>query len=320
MSELKEALRAWNARDIRLIKDRENAVYEVRIGGGDRAALRLHRPGYQSEPAIRSEITWMGELARAGMSVPAPVPTPPDGRQMVTLSSGRLATVVSWVDGGDPIGEGGAPLAGSAAEQVTLFHALGREVARMHNLTDEMDLPEGGFDRHAWDLDGLLGEAPPFWGGRFWECPALTAEERPPLINRARAVARDRAQAFAENGADFGLIHADVLRENAFVKDGAITLIDFDDAGFGFRLYDLAVMMSQNVDEPAYPEIRAAALAGYRALRELSDEAEGLLDMFLMLRRFASMGWAVPRYVDDPDTLQLYTDRAVKAARAFLAG
>ena len=313
MSELKEALRAWGARHIRLIKDRENAVHEVRIGG-DRAALRLHRPGYQSEPAIRSEMIWMGALAEAGMSVPAPVPST-DGRRVVTLSTGRLATVVTWVEG-EPIGESGVPLAGTEAEQVALFHALGREVARMHNLTDAMDLPEG-FDRHAWDLEGLLGEAP-FWG-RFWDCPALSAEERP-LVNRARAVARDRAQAFAENGADFGLIHADVLRENAFVKDGAITLIDFDDAGFGFRLYDLAVMMSQNEGEPAYPAIRAAAIAGYRELRDLSDEAEGLLDMFLMLRRFASMGWAVPRYAEDRATLQTYTDRAVKAARAFLAG
>jgi len=313
MSELKEALRAWGARHIRLIKDRENAVHELRIGG-DRAALRLHRPGYQSEAAIRSEITWMGALAAAGMSVPAPISTP-DGQQVVALSTGRLATVVSWVEG-EPIGESGVPLAGDEAEQVALFHALGREVARMHNLTDAMELPDG-FHRHAWDLDGLLGETP-FWG-RFWECPALTAEERH-LVNRARAVARDRAQAYAENGADFGLIHTDVLRENAFVKNGAITLIDFDDAGFGFRLYDLAVMMSQNEGEPAYPAIRAAAIAGYRKLRDLSDEAEELLDMFLMLRRFASMGWAVPRYADDPETLQLYTDRAVNAARAFLAG
>ena len=312
MSELQEALRAWGARDIRLIKDRENVVHEVRIGA-TRAALRLHRPGYQTEAAIRSEIIWMGELSRAGMRVPSPVVTP-DGQQVVSLSTGRLATVVSWVEG-DPIGESGVPLEGTRDDQVAIFHALGREVARMHALTDAMELPDG-FQRHAWDLDGLLGEAP-FWG-RFWECPALTAEERA-LINRARHVAHDQAQAFLEDGADFGLIHADVLRENAFVKDGQITLIDFDDAGFGFRLYDLAVMMTQNEGEPHYAAIRAGALAGYRELRVLSDEAEGLLDMFVMLRRFASMGWAVPRYPEGSETLRLYTDKAIKAARAFLA-
>lgn len=312
MSELQDALRAWNARDIRMIKDRENVVHEVRIGSR-RAAMRLHRPGYQSEAAIRSEILWMEALEQAGLRVPAPVLTP-DGRLVVTLSTGRLATVVSWVEG-HPIGEGDVPLDGSRDQQVAIYHALGREVARMHNLTDAMDLPPG-FTRHAWDLEGLLGETP-FWG-RFWESPALTAEDRA-LINRARFVAHDQAQAFAESGADMGLIHADVLRENAFVKDGEITLIDFDDAGFGFRLYDLAVMMTQNEDEPHYPAIRAAALAGYRSERVLPDADEALLDMFIMLRRFASMGWAVPRYPADSEVLRTYTDRAVQAARRFLS-
>lgn len=313
MSDLKEALRAWSARHLRLIKDRENAVHEIRIGQ-ERAALRLHRPGYQSADAIRSEITLMAGLSQAGMSVPAPIATR-DGQQVITLSSGRLATVVSWVEG-NAIGEGGAPLPGSAEEQIALYTALGCEVGRMHNILDTLDLPKD-FTRHAWDLDGLLGEAP-FWG-RFWDCPALNAEERH-LVNRARAVAHDQAQAYDESGADFGLIHADVLRENALVKDGAITLIDFDDAGFGFRLYDLAVMMTQNEDEPNYPAIRTGALAGYRSERTLTQDAEALLDMFIMLRRFASMGWAVPRYSDRPEVLQTYTDKAVSAARRFLAG
>lgn len=312
MSELKEALCAWGARDVRMIKERENVVHEVRIGA-TRAALRLHRPGYQSEAAIRSELLWMGALSDAGMSVPAPVSTS-GGDTVVTLSTGRLATVVSWVDGA-PIGDGGVALGGTLDEQAELYRKVGREVAQMHNLTDAMVLPDG-FTRHAWDVAGLLGPDP-FWG-RFWESPALSPEDRA-LINRARAVAHDQALAFAQNGADIGLIHADVLRENVFTKDGAITLIDFDDAGFGFRLYDLAVMMSQNEVEPHYPAIRAAALAGYRELRDLPQQAEELLDMFLMIRRFASMGWAVPRYAQDSDALRSYTSKAITAAKRFLS-
>ena len=38
----------------RLIKNRENAVFEVMLPSG-RAALRLHRVGYQTEAAVRSE-------------------------------------------------------------------------------------------------------------------------------------------------------------------------------------------------------------------------------------------------------------------------
>lgn len=311
MTELKEALTAWGAQHIRMIKDRENQVHEVKIGGA-RAALRLHRPGYMTKAEIQSELIWMAGLSDAGMDVPSPLPAKDDST-VVTLSSGRLATVVTWVEGA-PIGDGDVPFEMPVAEQISIYHKLGRELARLHNITDTLTLPEG-FTRHRWDLDGLLGDTP-FWG-RFWECPALNAEERA-LINRARAVAHDRVQAYLENGADFGLIHADALRENVFINDGAITLIDFDDAGFGFRLYDLAVMMTQNEREPAAAEIQAAAISGYREVRPFSDEAEGLLPMFIMIRRFASMGWAVPRNENGGQAIRAYTEKAVRAARVFL--
>ncbi|MCK0140362.1 phosphotransferase [Aliiroseovarius sp. F47248L] len=313
MSALERALAAWGATDIRMIKDRENVVHEVLVNGHP-AALRLHRPGYQSADAIRSELDWMAALDAAGMSVPAPIPTLM-GDMVADLGEGQIATMVSWVDGA-PIGEGGVPLPGSKAEQVALYHKVGAEIAKLHNLTDALTLPTN-FSRHRWDIPGLLGDNP-FWG-RFWECPALSDDDYA-LIQRARAVAHDRATVFLENGADFGLIHADALRENIFVHNGELTLIDFDDAGFGFRLYDLAVMMTQNEDEPAYEAIRTAALAGYRAHRALSQEAEDLLPLFIMIRRFASMGWAVPRYDPTGPEVVSYTRKAVTAARRVLGG
>ncbi|MCK8463984.1 phosphotransferase [Aliiroseovarius sp. S1339] len=311
MSALKQALEAWGAQDIRMIKDRENVVHEVRVGGRP-AALRLHRPGYQSKAAIRSELDWMAGLAAAGMRVPAPIPTL-SGDTVADLGAGQIATVVTWVDGA-PIGEGGVPLTGSKAEQVALYRKVGGELATLHNLTDQMTLPDG-FDRHRWDIPGLLGDTP-FWG-KFWESPALSDEDRA-LVLRARAVAHNIATAFAKDGADFGLIHADALRENIFVHNGDLTLIDFDDAGFGFRIYDLAVMMTQNEDEPAADAIRDAAIAGYRAHRAFSDQAEALLPMFIMMRRFASMGWAVPRNPAESPAVREYAEKAVRAARAFL--
>ncbi|WP_298904827.1 phosphotransferase [uncultured Aliiroseovarius sp.] len=310
---LKQALKAWGAQHVRMIKDRENAVHEVRISGKP-AALRLHRPGYQSEAAIRSELDWMAALAAKGMRVPSPIPTK-DGDLVFSLGSDQCATMVSWVEGA-PIGESGVPLQGTVKDQAALYRKVGAELAKLHNLTDDITLPDG-FTRHRWDIPGLLGDDP-FWG-RFWECPALREDERN-MVLRARAVARDLATVYLENGADFGLIHADALRENVFIHKGLLTLIDFDDAGFGFRLYDLAVMLSQNEDEPAYEAIKAAALAGYRDHRALSQEAEDLLPMFLMMRRFASMGWAVPRYDPADPKVTSYTQKAVTAARRFLGG
>lgn len=39
----------------------------------------------------------------------------------------------------------------------------------------------------------------------------------------------------------FGLIHADLHLDNALFLPGGGRLIDFDDCGFGYRLYDIAV-------------------------------------------------------------------------------
>ncbi len=104
-----EVARLWSAVGApRLIKDRENAVYEIALPGGERAALRLHRPGYQSQGAIRSELWWMAQLAEAGVPVPRPVPTR-DGA-LVAEVDGRAASVVSWVEGAQ-IGDGTAPWA-----------------------------------------------------------------------------------------------------------------------------------------------------------------------------------------------------------------
>ncbi|MFC2966982.1 phosphotransferase enzyme family protein [Acidimangrovimonas pyrenivorans] len=315
LAEAQQALAAWGGAEVppRLIKDRENAVYEVVLAGGRRAALRLHRAGYQTAAAIRSELDWTRALAAAGLSVPEPVPTL-SGVLVHEPEQGRAASVVGWVEG-TPLGEAFTPLSGSVPAQIARFRAIGRLLAEMHNATDAVQLP-AGFTRPRWDIEGLLGDRP-FWG-RFWQNPALTGDERA-LLQQARAAARQVLEDFRARGGDYGLIHGDLMRENLLLDGDRISLIDFDDSGFGFRLYDLGTLMIQNLDEPAFPELQAAALAGYRAARPLDAQDAALLPMFTMLRCLASCGWAVPRMAPDDPRLRDYAARAAGQARAFLA-
>ena len=51
-AEADEAAALWGARLLRLILARENAVFEIALPGDGRAALRLHRRGYQGADAI----------------------------------------------------------------------------------------------------------------------------------------------------------------------------------------------------------------------------------------------------------------------------
>lgn len=309
-----EAAAAWGGCPApRLIKNRENAVFEVMLPSG-RAALRVHRRGYQTEDAIRSELWWMEALADAGLPIPRPLRAG-GGALVVRLADGRLASAIDWVDGA-PIGAACVPFAGSADEQAALYRRLGRLLADVHATTDRLTLPPA-FSRPRWDAAGLLGDAP-FWG-RFWEHPGLTPEEAG-LFTEARLFAQAHLADYAAAGADRGLIHADVLRENVFANGTALSLIDFDDCGFGFRLYDLGTALSQTLEEPALAQIATALADGYSEIRPLGQRERALLPLFTLLRTLASVGWTMPRLAPEHPLNRFYIERASRLADAVLSG
>lgn len=296
-----EAAAEWGGTLTRLLSNRENVVYEMALPTG-RAALRLHRGGYQSPAAIRSELWWCDALAFAGVPVPAPLPAR-TGAPVVTLSTGRIASAIAWV-GGEALGAAGVPFARPLPETLALHETLGALLARLHRTTDALTLPPG-FTRPRWDADGLVGESP-FWG-RFWDHPAASPAQAATLC-RARAFLRETLS----QPLDTGLIHADVLRENVLVNGRSVSLIDFDDSGHGFRLYDLGTVLSQNLYEPAYPAIRDALMAGYGT----SDTR--LVEAFTLARTCASVGWTMPRLAPDDPIHRSHIARAVMAADLLL--
>jgi Ser/Thr protein kinase RdoA (MazF antagonist) len=285
-----EAATHWQGRIQRLISNRENAVFEMATPQG-RSALRLHRQGYQDPAAIQSELWWCAALADAGVSVPRPLPAL-DQSLLVRLSNGRLASSIAWVDG-KPLGEHGKPFTAPLPILLDQHRALGELLAKMHSATDQLTLPDG-FTRPRWDVDGLVGEKP-FWG-RFWDHPAATPAQAARL-RHIRDWLKTRLTDHAAHG-NFGPIHADVLRENILVQGQSLSLIDFDDSGLGFRLYDLGTAMLHNLYEPAYPDLRNAMIDGYTTLRPADRDT---VEVFTLARTCASVGWTMPRLAaNDP--------------------
>ncbi len=310
-----KAQSAWGQDSVapRLISHRENAVFKIRMPSGQPAALRLHRPGYCSEAEILSELWWTQALAKRQFPAPGPI-ADKTGNLLLTLPDGQMVTVISWVNGA-PVGVSGQPLAGDLNDRQTVFHRIGGLLAQLHLLSDQLT-PPSHFTRRHWDLPGLLGEAP-HWG-RFWDNPALDPDQRD-LVALARDNATRDLADYVAVGGDYGLIHADTLRENVFADGRDLTLIDFDDAGYGFRMYELAVAVSQSLGEGDYADLQAAILSGYCEVRPLKAQDIALFPMFAMLRSFASLGWVMPRLPADHPGIPRYIDRAIIAARAYLA-
>lgn len=287
------AARHWDGgfTNLRLVKYRENAVFSADCPDGRRVAVRVHRHGYHSDAALTSELHWMHEIGRSGaVEVPGVVPTS-DGSLTArvthpTVPEARRVSVLDWL-AGTPVGtsEDGVEL--DHARAAELYFDAGVLAASLHNMAVDMAIPTG-FTRHAWDEHGLVGPAP-LWG-RFWEHPTLTDAERE-VLARARSASAIDLYEFGKDDGNYSLIHADFVPENLLDDDGVLKLIDFDDCGYGWHMFELATALYFTIDQSHHADITAALIAGYRTRRPLPRDHEVLLPMFLFLRGTTYLGW-----------------------------
>ncbi|MBO9379144.1 phosphotransferase [Sphingomonas histidinilytica] len=315
------ALQRWpgDYSAVTLIKYRENAVFSALGSDGRKVAVRVHRHAYHSDDALRSELQWMQALGRDGIEVPPIIPTS-DGEIFATVAASgvpepRQVDVLGWMTG-VPAGSSEEGLEADEDGAERLFFGAGALAARMHEQVKAMAFPEG-FTRHAWDDEGLIG-ADPFWG-RFWELEQLTAEQHD-LLQQARASAREDLAAFGKHADNYGLIHADFVPENLLVEDGRLKLIDFDDGGYGWHMFDLATALYFNLDHPAYDRMERALFEGYRSVRALPETDGALLPLFMFLRSTTYLGWVQTR--SETQTAKelgpMLIERACLVARRYL--
>lgn len=297
----REALNAFpiEPAEIELVSLSENATFRVTDrGDGGAYVLRLHRPGYHADEALDSERLWTRALAEFGVSVPIPV-TARDGRDYVSvevreLGQHRRAGMTRWIPG--ELLEDFLARAEGTDPHVRWYERLGAIAAAMH-VQSSTWRPPPAFQRHALDVDGLLGEAP-FWG-RFWEHPKLSPAERALLLDTRQRL-RGALDRYGRAPETYGVIHADLHPNNLLVDSDRLTVIDFDDAAFGWHLYDIAVALSRAQDRPDFAAIEAAFFRGYRSRRPISEAERALVPMFLLVRGMAVIGWLHQRPEIDP--------------------
>lgn len=268
---------------VEMINYSENITYRVDgAGSGDRFALRVHRPGYHSLQSIESELAWMEALAsEAGVPTPVPVPAP-DGTLVQSAGApgvpdDRYCVLFEWLDGDFPDED-------RLAES---FGPLGEITGRVHAHAARWMTP-ATFKRQTWDLDFMFGESA-IWGP-WQDGMGLTGDDLK-LLTRLEDRLRQRLERFGQSPERFGLIHADLRLDNVLVKNGEMKVIDFDDCGLGWYLYDFGTAVSFIEHRPDMDELIATWADGYRKVRAISEEEENEIQTFVMVRRLLLTAW-----------------------------
>jgi Ser/Thr protein kinase RdoA (MazF antagonist) len=289
------ALRRFGLHDVGLhfVKYRENYVFRAECGG-ESFAVRLHRQGLHSLSEIRTELAYLDALRRRGFAVPETVQTS-DGELICTVDDGTggelHVDVQRWISGAAPLGDCGEAFEGTSQLTAEHFHQLGAMAADLHNHTEELGrLP--GFTRAAWDLEGLVGEEP-LWGDPLTLHVLSTADRE--LLAAAMARLATELTELGTDPAVYGVIHADFTPENILVRDEELVLIDFDDFGEGWHLFELATILFFYRPDPRFAEFADAVMAGYRTQRCLDERQLRVWDGMLLARGLTYLGWAAAR-------------------------
>lgn len=265
-----------------LINISENATYRLDDPAtGNRWALRIHREGYHSRTAIASELAWLAALKEANAAnVPAPI-RGLDGEFIQSQTAEGLArprnvVLFAWEAGSEP-----------ASNDVAGFEQLGETAAKMHKHVRSWKRPPW-FERHAWNFETSLGTTP-HWG-RWRDGMGMTPEiER--VIGETVTLIEQRLARIGTGPDAFNLVHGDMRLANLLMDGGTVKVIDFDDCGFSWFLYDCATTVSFFEDAPEVPDLIKAWVRGYRRIGTLSPEQESEIETFVMLRRILLVAW-----------------------------
>lgn len=312
-----EALSGWGLGNAgtALLSLSENATYLVEPeGSGRKYVLRLHRPGFRTKSQIKSEIAWLDSLSHYDdISIAGAIPAG-DGSALRSFEGPegtvQHAVLFTFIDGREPESFGLS----------STMSLVGKVAAHLHHHAAQWERPEW-FDRVKWGPERIFGAECDY--GDWRDTREIGCAERDVLEWAEFKVRRELERYGRESGA-LGLIHTDLRSSNLLVnRDGAVSILDFDDCGIGWFAYDAACSFAFHEGDEVLPLLVAEYLRGYRSAEGvLTDRDVNLLPTMLIARALQLVAWMECRSETETSrSLRAgYVPSVVRAAKLYIDG
>jgi Ser/Thr protein kinase RdoA (MazF antagonist) len=227
-----------------------NDVFRVTTDQGT-YALRVYRAGWRTASDIAFELDALDHLHAADVPVHVPLRTLHGNSVWAVEAPEGLRYVVCfpWLQGHAPNRTG--------------YRQLGQLVATIHDATETFSSPARRFPL---DVTYLLTEPIEAISRVLGHCP-----DELDFVRRSGEEVTSQIQKLAPN-LESGFCHGDVQLKNVLVDGaGAMTMLDFDLCGNGWRVWDIAIVAYQAC-RSGEPAILHDFLDGYANARSIPDQ------------------------------------------------
>ncbi len=280
--------------DLKFVNHGENTTYRV-ITKNREYLLRIHRNGYHSQKGLLEELKWLNRLSTK-TDILLQVPVSSKTNQMLikvsspAMGEPRFCSLLIWQKG---------YIKTKATNQN--FYDIGVLIAKMQKN------PIQSKHRIYWNTEGLVGQ-----NGILGSLKAIKKDYNKELkkIEPYRQLAYRKLKSYEKKYPNkLSMIHGDLHFGNMIWKGQNISPIDFDDCGYGFHMYDLAVTMHSSINhflrvgKREATEAREALLSGYNLISNTSEDDLKIIPYLMLAREITMIGWLYERK-DNPVLLK----------------
>lgn len=243
-----------------------NDTYKV-LCANARYSLRIYRHEIYPRDELDFEVDALNYLHKNGFPVAYPIERESGGyiTEIIAPEGLRYVLVTAFAEGDEP-----------KYDSLDDFRLTGESVAKLHQVSQGF---ESTYKKKNLDIKNFIDDSfntiEPYLSHR---------PEKLSLMRQYIESSRSAIEEIDDETMDIGFCHGDIHGGNAHLHDGVLTHFDFEECGFGYRVFDLATFKWGFVFSNEAPERWAAFVEGYESIRKIGAADLQLLDTFMLLR------------------------------------